>query len=55
MKAMILFHRALFAFMLATAFFAGALDAGRADMLDELMAERVLELSLRQLSNMRVM
>lgn len=55
MRIMIIFHRSLFAFMLLASFFAGALDAGRQDLLNEALAEHLIDLSLRQLSNIRMM
>jgi len=49
MSFLIFFHRALFAFILVSAFFAGALDAGRIDLLSDF-----LTMSLTELTNYRI-
>lgn len=48
------FHHAVFIFMLAVAFFAGALNAGRADIIEQMAYKELISLSLRDLSNMDV-
>lgn len=52
---MILFHRILFIGMLTIAFLQGAIDAGRADLLQEYMSKRLLQMSLYELGQVRVL
>ena len=54
-RAMILFHRLLFAAMLIVAFFQGAMDAGRRDLLQDYMSSRLLHMSLSELGQVSVM
>lgn len=51
MKYQVLFHRGMFAIMLVVAFFTGALNAGRADMLERQSTTLMLNMSLEQLTN----
>ena len=51
MSALIVFHRAMFAGMLITAFFLGALDAGRRDVIRRMSVTDMLELSLTDLQS----
>lgn len=57
MNAMIYFHRLLFAAVLMSAFALGAVNAARAQLLQEygVQASLYLSMSLSQLSNVRLM
>lgn len=52
---MITFHRILFAIMLCAAFLQGAVDAGRRDLLNEYMNMKLLQMSLYQLGQVKVL
>jgi len=52
--AMIALHRIMFGFIITAAFFKGAVDAGRADLLRELTADRYLTMSISELMNVYV-
>ena len=54
MKYMLTFHRLLFIIMLVIAFFMGALNAGRADILERREIRLLLNMNVKQLTNLNV-
>lgn len=54
MKHALLFHKVLFVLMLIIAFFLGALNAGRADMLEKQNIQLLLMLDVKQLTEMKI-
>lgn len=53
-RAMIILHRTLFAIMLIAAFFQGAVDAGRRDLLEQFIAGRLISMSFYELGQIKV-
>ncbi len=54
MKLFMFFHHMMFVIVLMAVFFAGALNAGREAMLNDLLADTLTHMSLTQLSNISV-
>lgn len=51
---MILFHRTLLFIMLIAAFMQGAIDAGRRELLNELLSDRLIHASLQELGQIKI-
>jgi hypothetical protein len=51
---MIAMHRTFFALILTIVFLKGAIDAGRQDLLNQLLSERLTIISIEELTNIKV-